>query len=57
MEETNLTRQELTKIVVTRILLFFPVMALFFFLPAGTFQLLARLGLYCDSLYTHAFCI
>jgi len=37
MEEKALPRNELLKMVFTRVALFFPVMALFFFLPAGTF--------------------
>ena len=37
MEEKALSRNELLKMVFTRVVLFFPVIALFFFLPAGTF--------------------
>lgn len=38
MEEKNLSRSELIKMVMIRVFLFFPVMFLIFFLPAGSFS-------------------
>jgi len=38
MEENNLSRKELSKMVMIRIILFFPAMLVFFFLPAGSFS-------------------
>jgi protein-S-isoprenylcysteine O-methyltransferase Ste14 len=38
MEEKALSRNELLKMVFIRVILFFPAMALIFFLPAGTFS-------------------